>query len=114
MLRFKVFLLVLVCDVIIAHQLLEVKTGNDEVSSFVTSILEDLNYCETGTHDVALLRIGLNSKRKNIADNTYETFIRSIPKENLVITPNLKENRKMKKASVIIIVSEAFNQVSCD
>jgi hypothetical protein len=111
----KVILVICLCNVIKGNRLLEVKNQDENLANFVKSLIIDLDSQQSETHDVALLKLGKYRSTKRKVDEMFESVVYAIPKENLVITPKLSEvsrNRDMKKAAVIIIVSDVVDPVS--
>lgn len=112
MLLMKVIYVVTLCMTIEGNSLMEVLVEKDSAALFVKNILAEFN-SQDSTHEVALLR--LHEKEKQTVDDICERLMSEMPKENIVMTPNLLEKtqtRDTKKASVIIIVSDIYDHVS--
>jgi hypothetical protein len=113
----EIILVALLSDFVMSNQLMEVKScsGNDEFSFLVKNIIEDLNFRDSSTNDVVLLRLRLNKRMKEKINEIFESLISAIPKENVVTAPRLtriSKNNEMREAAVIIIVSDVYDTVS--
>lgn len=114
MLLVKIFGFILICGVV-RGRLKEVETNHEKASNYVRKVLEDLNLQNSATHDVVLLRISAKKFMKKKADEIYAAMHKAIPKENPVMTPHLVKKAKTKnirKAAVVIIVSDVYDAVS--
>lgn len=108
----KVIFVICIFRYTIGNLLLEVNRS-DKAILVVKNILVELNSQTSATHDVALLQLYVNEKQR--VEDICRSLATAVPKENLVTTPNLldkSKNRDMRRAAVIIMVSDVHDFVS--
>jgi hypothetical protein len=116
----KVTIVLVICFPIIVtlssgHRLFESQNSKDNFAPFVKNLMEKLNTKNSETHDVVILPLGLYKSSIEKAHDVYEELIRVIPDGNVVTTPKIQEvlnKNNIRKAAVIIIVSDVHNGVS--
>jgi hypothetical protein len=111
----KVIFVILCCGIINCNFLLPPNEQHTKIALFVKNLISDLNSKNYGSHDVALLKLGLYKDSKSKVNDIYEELVKSIDIENVQVTSELEKmskNRYERKPRTIIIVSDAFNTVS--
>lgn len=94
------------------HRSLEVQEETNNMSYLVQNLIQTMNLKDPVTHDVVLLNLGLYKSSKQ---DVHQAFIKAVPNENFVTSPKVREvsrNYSIRKAAVIVIVSDVFNVVS--
>lgn len=94
---------------------MEVQSENEKISLLLNGLLKNLNYRDSKNHDVILLQFGSHQAAENEVKDAFDAISKAIPKENVLITLRKDKNvkfRKIKKAAVIIVVSDYFDSVS--
>jgi hypothetical protein len=111
----KIFVVICCFSFIDGKRLIEIKNHHENVLNFVKNLMTDLNSQNSAKTDVVLLRLGVYKNTKRTVDDIYESLIDALPKENALMTPQLNKiqiGRDMKKAGVIVIVSDVYDAVS--
>ena len=89
--------------------------GRNKISDFVQKLMIEINRHDTATKDVVLLAYADNYRYRNDLIDTAELIVKVLPKENIVTFPNIDvaaKNERMRKAAVIIIISDATSGVN--
>lgn len=110
----KIVILVCLFSFISSHMLMSFEDRYGKISSYIRDIMDQINSQSHATNDVVILRLIQFRRMKRTIDDIYDAIITKIPKENVITTPafnQIVENKQMRKASVIIIISDSYNTV---
>ena len=117
MLSVKIFLIFWLCKFAQGRLLSPQKNGNNEqISSLVKSLVVEINSKDSSTRDVAVLKFPVDENSRLRLDDIARSIIEALPMENIVTKPKMSdvtgnERMRMRKATVIIIISDATNGV---
>lgn len=85
------------------------------VEGFLGSFFEHFNSDETlQPNDVVLFQVGAFKTSKHEVKCIFDAVTKTIPKQNVVVIPNLKTTSSNRKMAVTIIVSDLYEKVSYD
>lgn len=90
---------------------------NDEITSYIQALINNLNIKDSSTKDVVMLRLStfLFTEQKFQLDDYFQDIYKSIPATVAVHSPSLNKkvwNRKLRPAAFVIMVMDESSSVS--
>jgi hypothetical protein len=104
-----------ISEVTSSRLLVQYKYWNPKLENLISRVMNELNARDSSTHDVALLHNVFMSYNRPFINDICDFVLRSMPKENLVTRSQMNKrmkNRRLRKADVIIMVTDENDTVS--